>query len=145
MTKPNKYQDYVIKDGTFIGEFEEMYRNFKDPWEQSIREEHAVEKLIGIELLSKYGHQKPLEFGCGFGHYTEKLYKRFGIAGGIDISKTAIKKAKERFPNPVFFNGDILDREIIENFNPDCIVMMEISWYVLDKLEDFKKIIVRYF
>lgn len=28
------YHDYVIKDGQFIGEFNEMYRAFDDPWMQ---------------------------------------------------------------------------------------------------------------
>ena len=27
-----KYQDFVIKDGKFIGQFEEMYKNVSDPW-----------------------------------------------------------------------------------------------------------------
>ena len=27
-----KYQDYVIKDGKFVGKFDEMYRKFSDPW-----------------------------------------------------------------------------------------------------------------
>ena len=29
-----RYQDYVIKDGKFIGKFEEMYQKFEDPWHQ---------------------------------------------------------------------------------------------------------------
>ena len=33
--KTNRYQDYVIKDGKFIGDFEKMYQNCSDPWEQS--------------------------------------------------------------------------------------------------------------
>ena len=28
-----KYQDFVIKDGRFIGKFEEMYKKFPDPWQ----------------------------------------------------------------------------------------------------------------
>ena len=31
----DRYQDYVIKDGKFIGKFEEMYQKFDDPWHQS--------------------------------------------------------------------------------------------------------------
>ena len=27
-----KYQDLVIKDGKFVGKFEEMYQKFSDPW-----------------------------------------------------------------------------------------------------------------
>ena len=44
MTKYNRYQDYVIKDGKLIGEFETMYKDYEDPWEQSTREEYAIEK-----------------------------------------------------------------------------------------------------
>lgn len=30
---PSKdYHDYVIKNGGFIGKFEEMYQNIEDPW-----------------------------------------------------------------------------------------------------------------
>ena len=27
-----RYQDFVIKDGKFIGDFEGLYNNFEDPW-----------------------------------------------------------------------------------------------------------------
>ena len=32
-----RYQDFVIKNGEFVGKFEDMYQNFKDPWLQSQR------------------------------------------------------------------------------------------------------------
>jgi len=141
MTKHARYQDYVIKDGELIGEFEEMYRNFDDPWEQTTREGNALEKMIGVELLKKYSHNRPLEYGCGFGEYTNKLYHALGYAGGVDISDTAIKKAKKRYPGPDFFVGDLLCEEILDAVSPDCICMVEITWYVLDKLECFKELI----
>ena len=46
MKKYQRYQDYVIKDGKFVGEFEQMYKDFDDPWEQSALEQHASEKLF---------------------------------------------------------------------------------------------------
>ena len=30
-----RYQDYVIKDGEFVGDFEGMYRDCENPWLQS--------------------------------------------------------------------------------------------------------------
>ena len=30
-----RYQDYVIKNGKFVGEFEKMYQNHEDPWNQT--------------------------------------------------------------------------------------------------------------
>jgi len=37
----DKYQDFVIKNGVFIGKFEEMYQRFPDPWLQE-SEQHNV-------------------------------------------------------------------------------------------------------
>ena len=45
MSKPKypKYQDYVIKNGKLVGEFEQIYQDYEDPWHQS-KEEWASEK-----------------------------------------------------------------------------------------------------
>lgn len=82
MEKHSRYQDYVIKDGKLVGDFEEMYQDFEDPWEQTTREQNVLEKMIGLELLIKYNHKRPLEYGCGFGDYTNKIYQSIGYAGG---------------------------------------------------------------
>ena len=42
-----KYQDLVIKDGKFVGEFEKMYQEFSDPWNQS-EEVHYSEGVFVI-------------------------------------------------------------------------------------------------
>ena len=42
------------------------------------------------------------------------------------------KKISELIPNNKFKN-------LINEFKPDCIVMAEITWYVLDKVDEFKK------
>jgi len=49
--KYEKYQDYVIKDGKLVGEFEQMYQDFDEPWQQTVREEYSSEKSVGINLL----------------------------------------------------------------------------------------------
>ena len=138
MKKYSRYQDYVIKNGKFIGEFENMYKDYEDPWNQTSREVHSLEKTIAIDILKSKGHHKPLEYGCGLGHYTNRLYESLGNAGGIDISKTAIKKANETYPHINFFHGDVLDFNVIDKFNPDCLCYVEITWYILDKLNDLK-------
>jgi len=53
MPKYSKYQDYVIRDGKLVGEFEQMYRDYDDPWEQSARERFASEKAVALNLLAK--------------------------------------------------------------------------------------------
>jgi protein-L-isoaspartate O-methyltransferase len=69
------YQDYVIKDGKLIGQFEEMYQDFDDPWEQTTRETYASEKAVALNLIKKYQARKVIELGCGLGYYTSQIQK----------------------------------------------------------------------
>jgi len=141
MPKYKRYQDYVIKDGALIGEFEEMYRDFNDPWEQKVRERSALEKKLTLEIIKQKEFKRILEFGCGLGYFTDQLRSISGNALGLDISETAIKKAKESYPKTDFLVGDILDFDVIRKYKPDCIVFAEITWYVLEKLDVFRKFI----
>lgn len=132
-----RYQDYVIKDGKLVGEFEKMYQDFNDPWEQTSREEWASEKAVALNLIKKIRAKKVIELGCGLGHFTDKIQKLNVEVLGVDVSNTAIEKAKSQYPDCNFLVGDILDFSIYREFKPDVIVMAEITWYVLDKLEEF--------
>ncbi len=141
LTKYKTYQDYVIRDGRLVGEFEEMYRDFDDPWEQTIYESTALDKFIGLALLKKYGHVAPLEYGCGLGQYTNQLYCELGAGAGLDVSETAIAKARQLYPHPTFFAGDILSQAPLVEFKPDVLIFSQVTWYVLDKLADFKTLL----
>ena len=136
------YQDYVIKDGKFVGKFEEMYQKFSDPWEQSTREKDSYEKLIGLEIIKKNNFSNVIELGCGLGHYTNSVKTFSKNAIGVDISETAIEKAKKNYPECDFLVSDIDNDSLYENV--DCIMMIEITWYVLDRLEKFKNIISKF-
>ncbi len=143
-TKHRRYQDYVIRDGNLVGEFEEMYRDFDDPWEQTAHEDNALDKSVGVALLKKHGHRRPLEYGCGLGHYTNRLYRELGAGAGLDISETAIAKARQLYPGPTFFVGDILHVEPLAEFSPDVLIFSQITWYVLEKLADYKSLLGTY-
>ena len=136
-TKHSRYQDYVIKDGKLVGEVEEMYQDVDDPWEQTTREEWASEKAVALNLIKKLNAKKVIELGCGLGHYTHKIQELGVDVLGVDVSKTAIDKAKSNYTDCDFAVGDILDFSIYKEYQPDIIVMAEITWYILDKLDEF--------
>ncbi len=131
------YHDYVIKGSKLVGEFEEMYRDYDDPWEQTTREEWTSEKAIALHLIKKLKAKKVIELGCGLGHFTNKIAKLGVDVLGIDISKTAIEKAKTQYSNCNFAVGDVLDFDLYREYKPDIIIMAEITWYILDKLDRF--------
>jgi SAM-dependent methyltransferase len=136
------YQDYVISNGKLVGDFEGMYENFDDPWHQSAQD-HIFDsrRQIAINycnrLRSKYGVSKVVEVGCGFGHLTESLRKNGFDALGTDISKTAIKKASNLYPESRFKQLSFSDFDNLFSLKPSILIMAEITWYILDDLDQF--------
>lgn len=150
--KYSNYQDYVIKEGKFIGEFEEMYKDFDDPWHQITRERFSSEKAVGLNLLQhlkkKFKIKTVVELGCGFGDYTARV-EEIGLKTiGIDISSTAIEKAKLRHAFQIQKSGSLdflcsafANFQLLKDIKPDVILMPEITWYVLDQLVNFREYI----
>jgi len=139
----DNYLDYFIKDGKFIGKFEEMYQNCDDPWKQTVKEENASDKAIVLNLVNQYKPKKIIEIGCGFGLFTNKLATTGSEVLGIDVSETAIHIAKQRYPNCRFQVSDISNYTLYERFDPDLFIMAEVTWCILDKLDAFKSYLKR--
>jgi SAM-dependent methyltransferase len=139
--KPS-YQDFVIKDGILIGDFEGLYKNVDDPWHQS-RRDHIFDTRRQICILAcqnaknLFGSNRILEVGCGFGFLTDQIAKLGFETLGTDISPAAIDGAFRKNPNSNFKVAPYNDFGIIQDFNPDIIIMSEITWYVLDSLDNF--------
>ncbi len=127
------YHDYVIKDGNFIGKFDEMYARFNDPWMQSTQP-NKYSRSAGIIHLKNNHISSVLECGCGLGYYADWINKETGIVPkSIDISPVAIEKAKQLFPHLDFEVVDITS-ELSKFKNYECIMFSEIIWYILPNL-----------
>lgn len=130
------YHDFVIRDGQFVGQFEDMYRACSDPWMQSEQPNPYSRTATAINIR-RFGIQSVLECGCGLGYYSDFLTRQTGAKiTGIDTSKTAILKARELFPELRFEVGNVQDLEPWGDF--DAILFAEITWYILP---EFKKIL----
>ena len=96
-----KYQDLVIKDGKFVGKFEEMYKKFSDPWHLLDKNKQGLNLIYQIifnycEQVRSSKKLVTLEIGCGYPQISYKLYlKKFKVYG-TDISETIIKKSKKK-------------------------------------------------
>jgi trans-aconitate methyltransferase len=129
------YHDYVIKDGQFIGKFDDMYSAFNDPWMQS-QQPNKYSRMAGIIHIKNNGIRSVLECGCGLGYYADWIYRETGIVPkSVDISSTAIEKAKQLFPHLDFEVADII-REIEKYKDFECVMLSEIVWYILPDLKE---------
>jgi len=142
--KSKNYHDYVIKKGKFIGNFEEMYQNVKDPWLHG--DALDVQYDIILYLIDRYKicHKKGkiLDIGCGKGAFTARLKKKLSKSKiiAIDIAPTAIKKASKKY-GILGIDFKVMNiqkdyKDINSKFN--LILISQIMWYILP---DFPKII----
>lgn len=127
---------------TFVGDFEGLYQNDADPWNQAAQSEDSEYYLSSRMRISREikAHRPTtvLEIGTGLGYALDFFAKKWPASyTGVDISPTAINKAKTLFPNYTFNVGDICKR-----FSPskvgtkfDCIILNQLLWYVLDDLD----------
>ncbi len=93
----------------FVGKFEEMYKSEEtegfDSWHE--RDLRHLRKIIPYVCLSQYNFNRIFEIGCGKGTFTQFLKKINNHVIAVDISSTAIKKAKKSYPDIDFLSLDI--------------------------------------
>jgi trans-aconitate methyltransferase len=137
--------DHIIKDGKMIGEFEKVYQEFDNPWSQADADHvaNSPSRNATIIHIRKYGIRSIVEVGCGLGYYTNHIQKETGVKiKGIDISPTAVEKAKRLFPHIEFEVGLAKDIEKYQDY--DAVLFSGMLWYVLPELKSiFAKILTK--
>ncbi|WCL51217.1 class I SAM-dependent methyltransferase [Leptospira sp. GIMC2001] len=157
--------DYVFKkDETgiqFIGNFNQLYLDDEDPWNQSESEsdqemslyyKNARRTLVDTlkVVIDQYGIKKAevAEFGCGLGYVTSQLKAQLPELNftGLDISAEAIRKAKILNGSNIQFiesNLSIYDEKLKEKFN--IILVVNMLWYILEDLDKVLDNVLKYF
>jgi SAM-dependent methyltransferase len=128
-----RYQDLVIKDGKFIGEFEKMYQQFEDPWNQTKEGyvENSISRQIVVNYIKSFKIKSIIEYGCGLGKTVNFIHQNTGVdILGIDISETSIIKSKGKYPSLKFKVDNIQNIDFYSDY--DCYFFSEITWYLLE-------------
>lgn len=110
----------------------------RDPWKM----ESALEQFRFAETnrLLHQGLIAPaprvgsiLEIGSGEGHQSEHLARLCDRLTGIDVSATAVARARQRVPGADFVVGDLHDQPWVgEQGRFDVITAFEVLYYVKD-------------
>ena len=138
------YHDYVIRDGQFIGAFEEMYRNVADPWHQS-SQPNPYSRMAGILHIQRTGARSVLECGSGLGYFADQVHRATGIVPqGIDVSPTAVEKARTNFPHLRFEVSRVPD-DLPKYAGADLVLFAELVWYILPELERTVQLLRQHF
>jgi len=136
------YRDYVIRDGKFIGAFDEMYRRIPDPW--NIGDAGGIQYDLLLYLVRRYGicagGGRVLDIGAGRGAFTARLKEIVPAAEihAVDISPTAVRRAQEdhRDAGIRFSVLDIQKDYLGVEEGYDLVVLSQMVWYILPALGD---------
>jgi SAM-dependent methyltransferase len=139
--------DFIFKEVggefTFVGDFEGYYKADLDPWDQS-GAQGAFQQYYNRSrgrLAGVIQHMAPegigLEVGCGHGHAAWIFSCMTGRrCDGMDISPTAIERAKLAYPQLHFACGDIRDPLNVGALGYYSFVMLnQIFWYVIKEID----------
>jgi glutamate-1-semialdehyde 2,1-aminomutase len=141
-------KNYIFKDkGEFLEyiatekTFDEIYKNIEDPWDQSnkndqiyLTQRNNLNDVINL-MINKFNFKIPkiLETGSGTGMSTnflkENINNNIEITGS-DISKNAVQKASNNYPDINFFVYNIKNK--LENKKYDIVIFSNLLWYILD-------------
>ncbi len=142
------YHDYFIKDGRFIGEFEQMYRNVEDPW-LCAGKGHSLYNDLLLALVQHVAPAKSviLEAGSGLGALAARIRQALpdAIVKGCDVSPTAVEKARARHPGIDFFVQDLtrLDTAPCPSGSLDVVTLAQVLWCVLPSTPDIMRQVFR--
>jgi trans-aconitate methyltransferase len=136
-----KYHKYVFdsKNRKFRGKFEKMYRGESregfDSWHQE-DSRRFIGRII-LSFLQDYNFDFIIDIGCGKGSITHILKKKNNKVFGIDISKTALDIARQKYPDVEFAKADINNIAKLKSFlkkantkKADLILAIEILSYI---------------
>lgn len=93
-----------------------------------------------ITTIEPFCHGNVLDIGCGEGTFTYHLTKLSKVkkVTGIDISKTAISQAKEKYPEIEFEIASAATLPFSEE-SFDFIAMVELAEHIIDTEQMFKE------
>jgi predicted TPR repeat methyltransferase len=133
------YHKFVFdsENRRFVGDFDKMYQeedvqNF-DSWFQD--DMNHLTKRLALTVLERYNFSSVVDFGCGKGAFTNLLKKANNKVTGIDISETAVQKAKAKYPDIDFIASDAKYFDVMDRV--DLVVAIEVFSY----LENWKKVL----
>src|SRR5205807_4461083 len=91
-----------------------------------------IDKRVSLAIVDGVPAQSVLDVGCGKGAFTALLAQPGRDVVGVDISPTAIEKARERGSGADFRVGTMDDLEQIAPGPFDLVIAMEILSYLED-------------
>lgn len=136
---------HIISDGRFVRNFDLMYQEIDDPWDQKKNQSSDISSYLAIYSLyfnmAKYNSnvKRVLDIGCADGYHKklfDNIFENQIDYYGTDISATIINKAKQNLKFGNLYVDDI--REYNESFYNkfDIVYSSKTLYYVAPEIDE---------
>jgi SAM-dependent methyltransferase len=137
---------FVNPEGTFIGDFEAMYRECSDPWLQSIESHRSALRNRILSRIRRLPERRVLDIGCGNGAFSERMRLESGAeVFGLDVAPTAITNARSSFSQCRFEVAAATEVARFAYLKPTAICMLGITWCILDSFREVLNVLKKNF
>lgn len=111
--------------------FERMFRDTEDPWEFETSAYEQEKYAQTIAALDSRQYRQGFEVGCANGVLTAMLAPRTERLLAIDVSQTALTKARKRCADmsTIAFDRILFPHQTPESGGFDLIVLSEVAYY----------------
>ncbi|MFY9552487.1 MAG: class I SAM-dependent methyltransferase [Thermoanaerobaculia bacterium] len=119
--------------------FERLYARRPDPWGGAVleRARRKYEWLGGV-LRAHAPYESILDVGCGEGLFSRQLRALSPRVVGVDVSLTAVRRARQLVPDATFVNASLEELELSKAF--DLVTAVEMLYYVRSPEEALEKL-----
>jgi 2-polyprenyl-3-methyl-5-hydroxy-6-metoxy-1,4-benzoquinol methylase len=129
-----KYALRGVRQNDAHGRLDLAYK-IEDPWHMNAAREQfrftETNRVIQESLRDRF--ESVLEIGCGEGHQSEHLARLADKLTGIDVSATAVERARLRVPSADFVAGDLFAQPwASERGRFDLVTACEVLYYMSD-------------
>lgn len=109
---------------------DELFKSGEDPWHFSTDNYETARFDKILEVVQRVPHASILDVGCAEGHLTRRLCGVADQVTAIDVSPTAVERARRAAPEAQVLQGRLEDMEFDRRF--DLVVCSETVYYVSD-------------
>ena len=130
-----KYALRGVRQNDAHSRLELAYR-VEDPWHMGSQQERLrfseTNRVIRERLVEHF--DTLLEVGCGEGHQSEQLVSLCAHLTGIDVSPTAVERARKRVPSATFSAADLYAQPWAQERDRfDLVTACEVIYYMRDR------------
>ncbi len=144
---------HIISDGRFVRNFDLMYQEIDDPWDQKKNQSSDISSYLAMHSLyfntvkNNSNVKNVLDIGCADGYHKklfDNIFENQIDYYGTDISTTIINKAKKNIKCDNLYVDDI--REYNESFHNkfDIVYSSRTLYYVAPEIDSVISNILRY-